>query len=73
MFVRKQAIDLPMYTILTPLPGTELYREMQDQITINDLDYYTLTNAVLATRLGEELFYQRYASLLREGHQSARV
>lgn len=72
-FVREQAIELPMHTILTPLPGTPLHRQLQPQISIHDLDYYTLTNAVLPTRLEEELFYQRYASLLHEGHSEAKV
>ena len=72
-FVKQQKIELPMYTILTPLPGTRLYRQLRDQISIHDLDYYTLTNAVLPTRLEEELFYQRYAALLQEGHREAKV
>ena len=72
-FVREQAIELPMHTILTPLPGTQLHQQLQSQISIHDLDYYTLTNAVLPTRLDEELFYQRYASLLHEGHSEAKV
>lgn len=72
-FVRRQKIELPMYTVLTPLPGTQLYQQMKTQISIHDLDYYTLTNAVLPTRLEEELFYQRYAALLAEGHKSAKV
>lgn len=72
-FVKQQNIELPMYTILTPLPGTRLYQQLRDQIVIHDLDYYTLTNTVLPTRLDEELFYRRYAALLAEGHQSAKV
>ena len=72
-FVREQEIDLPMHTILTPLPGTPLHRELHSQIAIHDLDYYTLINAVLPTRLDEELFYQRYAALLHEGHSQAKV
>ena len=72
-FVKRQKIDLPMHTVLTPLPGTQLYRQLRDRISIHDLDYYTLTNAVLPTRLPEELFYRRYATLLAEGHQSAKV
>lgn len=72
-FVRKQQIALPMYTVLTPLPGTRLHQQMKDQISIHNLDYYTLTNAVLPTRLDEELFYQRYAALLAEGHHAAKV
>lgn len=72
-FAREQQIDLPMYTVLTPLPGTRLHQQLKDKICIHDLDYYTLTNAVLPTRLDEELFYQRYAALLIEGHRSAKV
>ncbi|RMH46307.1 MAG: hypothetical protein D6694_03690 [Gammaproteobacteria bacterium] len=62
-----------MYTVMTPLPGTRLYSELAEQIVVTDLDYYTLTNAVLPTYLPEELFYQRYAALLQEGHQHARI
>ncbi|WP_321389661.1 B12-binding domain-containing radical SAM protein [uncultured Desulfuromusa sp.] len=72
-FVCEQAIDLPMHTILTPLPGTKLHHQVQSQIKIHDLDYYTLTNAVMPTRLNEKLFYQRYASLLHTGHSNAKV
>jgi hypothetical protein len=62
-----------MHTVLTPLPGTRLYQRLREQISIHDLDYYTLTNSVLPTRLDEEIFYRCYASLLAEGHQSAKV
>lgn len=72
-FVREQRIELPMYTVLTPLPGTRLHQQLEARISIRDLDYYTLTNAVLPTRLPEELFYQRYANLLQQGHSGARV
>jgi len=72
-FVQEQRIELPMYTVLTPLPGTRLHKQLEAQISIRDLDYYTLTNAVLPTRLPEELFYQRYAHLLQQGHSKAKV
>ena len=72
-FVKEQQIELPMHTVLTPLPGTRLYHRLRNQINIHDLDYYTLTNAVLPTRLDEETFYRCYASLLAEGHKSAKV
>jgi hypothetical protein len=46
---------------------------MRRDIIIEDLDYYTLTNAVVPTRLDEKLFYQNYATLLREGHAGAKL
>ncbi len=62
-----------MITVLTPLPGTQLYQEYQTKITIDNLDYYTLTNAVMKTRLKPNRFYQRYAQLLADGHRGAKL
>jgi radical SAM superfamily enzyme YgiQ (UPF0313 family) len=64
-FVASHAIDLPLPSILTPLPGTPLHREMRHKITIQDLDYYTFTNAVCPTRMEPRLFYQAYAAMLK--------
>jgi radical SAM superfamily enzyme YgiQ (UPF0313 family) len=64
-FVSSHAIDLPIPSILTPLPGTPLHREMADRIVIHDLDYYTFTNAVVPTRMDPKIFYQTYADLLK--------
>ncbi|BCR03212.1 B12-binding domain-containing radical SAM protein [Desulfuromonas versatilis] len=72
-YVADNPVDLPMYTVLTPLPGTPLYAGMRERITIHDLDYYTLTNAVVPTRLEERIFYQRYAALLKAGHAHAKL
>ncbi len=72
-YLRLTKIDLPMLTVMTPLPGTRLHREMREQIIIDDLDYYTLTNAVVPTRLPEKSFYENYAALLREGHSGAKL
>ncbi|MDO9112154.1 MAG: radical SAM protein, partial [Desulfatirhabdiaceae bacterium] len=64
-FVSSHAIDLPIPSILTPLPGTPLHRKMAGRIVIHDLDYYTFTNAVFPTRMDPKLFYQTYADLLK--------
>ena len=69
-FVEKSGIDLPIPAVLTPLPGTPLYRRLKPQITVHDLDYYTFTNAVLPTRMAEHDFYKSYADMLNRflGH-----
>lgn len=72
-YVAAHAIDLPIYTVLTPLPGTALHRQMRDKIKIHDLDYYTLSNAVTPTRLDEGVFYEQYAALYRAGHQKIKL
>ena len=70
-FIDESGIDLPIPAILTPIPGTPLHRRMAESIRIDDLDYYTFTNAVTVTRMAEEPFYHRYAALL--GHCLSRV
>ncbi|MDD2733044.1 MAG: radical SAM protein [Desulfuromonadaceae bacterium] len=72
-YVISRAIELPILTVLTPLPGTALYSELHERITIRDLDYYTLTNAVMPTRLGEKRFYQQYARLIKQFHATAKL
>lgn len=72
-YLAAHPIDLPMITVLTPLPGTPLFRQQRHRITQHDLDYYTLTNAVIPTRLEEQQFYTAYADLLAFSHQHARL
>ncbi len=70
-YITEHQVDLPMITVLTPLPGTPLFDDMQAEISIDDLDYYTLTNAVTPTVMAGKEFYQRYAALLKMSHSGA--
>lgn len=72
-YLANQAIDLPMITVMTPLPGTPMHASLASQIVNHDLDYYTLTNAVLPTRLDEQRFYSAYAELIAQSHRHARI
>lgn len=72
-YLSERQIDLPMITVMTPLPGTPLFDQQKDQIVNSNLDYYTLTNAVTKTRLDEKLFYTLYADLLSHSHKNARI
>lgn len=72
-YLGKNKIDLPMITVMTPLPGTALYAQQRERIVNHDLDYYTLTNAVTKTRLEEKQFYALYAELLSKSHKNVRI
>ncbi len=72
-YLGEKQIDLPMITVMTPLPGTSLYREQQHRIMNHNLDYYTLTNAVTETKLEEKRFYTLYARILASSHRNARL
>ena len=64
-FIDDNPILYAGFTVMTPFPGTPQYDEMKDNITITDLDYYNLTNAVVKTKLPENLFYTRMADLYK--------
>jgi len=72
-YMQENPVALPIFTVLTPLPGTALHRDMRARIVNHDLDYYTLSNAVVPTRLPEEEFYRRYAELFHLTHPQAKI
>ena len=69
-FIIANEIEVPVISVLTPMPGTALYEEMKNEIVIFDLDYYTFTNAVTRTKMPEELFYRTYAELVKSLHKN---
>ncbi|MHB8907724.1 MAG: B12-binding domain-containing radical SAM protein [Syntrophales bacterium] len=67
-FIGRSGIQIPVLSVLTPIPGTPLYESMKERITIRDLDYYTFTNAVIPTRMPEKAFYGAFSDLVRRLH-----
>ena len=51
------------FTVLTPLPGTDLWTEAQKDVTTLDWEMYDLIHAVLPTKLSHDEFYREFASL----------
>ena len=64
-FIAANGIQVPVLSVLTPIPGTPLYETMKDKIVIRDLDYYTFTNAVVPTLLPEKAFYETFSELVK--------
>jgi radical SAM superfamily enzyme YgiQ (UPF0313 family) len=64
-FIVASGIQVPVLSVLTPIPGTPLYKIMKDRIVIRDLDYYTFTNAVVPTALPEKAFYKTFSELVK--------
>ena len=53
------------FSILTPLPGTDLWETAQHQVTTHDWEMYDIVHAVLPTKLPLQDFYEEYSSLWR--------
>ena len=65
-YVSARQITHTQFTILTPLPGTQLYRERYDELLTHDYSCFDTLHAVLPTRLPRERFYQNFAALYRQ-------
>jgi hopanoid C-3 methylase len=57
--INEMEIIIPLITILTPLPGTELWRKKQSELLTKDVRFYDLLHSVLPTKLPREVFYRK--------------
>lgn len=62
-YATEKEITHTQFTVLTPLPGTRLYREKQDQLLTHDYTCFDTLHSVLPTRLPREEFYRQFAGL----------
>jgi radical SAM superfamily enzyme YgiQ (UPF0313 family) len=53
------------FSVLTPLPGTDLWDSAKDQVTTHDWEMYDIVHAVLPTTLSLDDFYEEYSALWR--------
>lgn len=53
------------FSVLTPLPGTDLWDEVKDQVNTQDWELFDITHSVLPTKLPLAEFYAEYAGLWR--------
>lgn len=71
-YVQHQQLTSPIFTVLTPLPGTDLFDQWQAQLGEVDWQLFDLQHAVLPTRLGLEDFYRQYSRLYLSAFLSPR-
>jgi radical SAM superfamily enzyme YgiQ (UPF0313 family) len=53
------------FSVLTPLPGTDLWDGVKNQVTSHDWEMYDIVHTVLPTKMPLEEFYQEYSALWR--------
>jgi radical SAM superfamily enzyme YgiQ (UPF0313 family) len=71
-YVCKMELYRPVFTVLTPLPGTELYEKNYERLAIRDYDFFDFTHSVLPTRLSRREFYRQYARLYNKSYSFKR-
>lgn len=53
------------FSILTPLPGTDLWSQASQRVVVDNWEMYDIVHAVLPTKLPLEEFYAEYSGLWR--------
>jgi hopanoid C-3 methylase len=53
------------FSVLTPLPGTDLWDSAKENVTTKNWEMYDIVHAVLPTKLPLDEFYREYSSLWR--------
>ncbi|MHB8108721.1 MAG: B12-binding domain-containing radical SAM protein [Syntrophorhabdaceae bacterium] len=53
------------FSVLTPLPGTDLYNEVKDKLITNNYDYFDFFHTVTATTLPLKDFYHELTELYK--------
>ncbi|MHB8231829.1 MAG: B12-binding domain-containing radical SAM protein [bacterium] len=69
-FVKRLKISVPVFSVLTPLPGTKLYNELKDKLTVKNYSYYDLFHPVLETFLSKNDFFKEFSNLYRSSYKS---
>jgi radical SAM superfamily enzyme YgiQ (UPF0313 family) len=71
-YCRELDLNFAGFAVLTPLPGTDLYEQVQDRLLTRDSDYYDFIHTVLPTALPLREFYEEYARLFTDAIPMAR-
>jgi len=64
--INEMGVAIPLVTILSPLPGTQMHKKMKDQLLTTDTRLFDLLHAVTPTRLPREQFYKKYVEWHRK-------
>ncbi len=59
-------LDFIGFSVMTPLPGTDLYESVKDKLITDTYDYYDFFHTHLPTKLPLKEFYREYLSLFRK-------
>lgn len=72
-YIASRRISLPQFTVLTPLPGTDLFREIEKKISVKNYELYDFLHSVLPTRLDPSDFYREFAGLYESAYSNVNI
>ena len=67
-YVESRDLIHPVFTILTPFPGTDLYDKRHKEITTKNYELFDIFHSVLPTKLPLKEFYAHFIGLYRRAY-----
>lgn len=66
-YCQRLGLNFASFAMLIPLPGTDLYEEVKDQLITHNFDYFDFIHTQLPTVLPLKEFYTEYQRLYTTG------
>lgn len=64
-YVNDNHLYRPVFTMLTPLPGTDLFEKTKDRLIITNYDFYDFVHCVYPTNMRRKILYKMFAKLYK--------
>jgi len=71
-YCRMLGLNFATFSVLTPLPGTDLYQEVKDRLLTHDYDYFDFIHTLLPTSLPLKDFYEELTGLYQKAISPAK-
>jgi radical SAM superfamily enzyme YgiQ (UPF0313 family) len=72
-YVHYLDIDQPIFMILTPFPGTQLYEELKNQIITENYEYFDGMHSLIPTAIPGPKFYKCYMRLFSKAYPKLKL
>ena len=72
-YILDRKLYSPSLTILTPLPGTELFARVKEKLVTTNYELFDYVHAVLPTRLKLPDFYKEFTDLYKTGYAWSQI
>ncbi len=72
-YILERKLYSPSLTILTPLPGTDLFARVKEKLVTTNYELFDYVHAVLPTKLKLPDFYQEFTELYKTGYAWSQI
>ncbi len=72
-YILERKLYSPSLTILTPLPGTELFARVKEKLVTTNYELFDYVHAVLPTRMKLPDFYREFTELYKTGYAWSQI